>query len=83
MRHSLWYLPLLCLALTLALLGEGYALHVRAADLPTSIFISICGDGLVQSTEVCDAGTGNNTGTYASSIATRKCAPGCESFGPY
>lgn len=53
--------------------------------LTTSIIVSICGDGIVQAGghEVCDDGTGNNTGAYASSTAARTCAPGCLSFGPY
>jgi cysteine-rich repeat protein len=57
---------------------------VESADVQTSIFITICGDGVIQSEyEVCDEGPGGNLGIYGSSTATRQCAPGCQSFGPY
>lgn len=60
------------------------ACSVSAADLPTNALILICGDGVVQtSEEVCDDGSGNNNGAYASSTGARTCAPGCASFGPY
>lgn len=56
-------------------------LSVGATDVPTKMFISICGDGIVEQGEVCDDGT--NLGGYGSSTAERECAPGCESYGPY
>jgi cysteine-rich repeat protein len=57
--------------------------HAHASDLPTNIYISICGDGIVQIGEVCDLGVSGNTGAYGSSDATKVCAPGCLSYGPY
>ncbi|MFM2330847.1 MAG: hypothetical protein RLZZ26_354 [Candidatus Parcubacteria bacterium] len=59
-----------------------FGMPARAADLPTDIYISICGDGVVQTGEVCDQGAGN-IGAYGSSTVQRVCAPGCESYGPY
>lgn len=56
---------------------------VSAVDLQTSAVITICGDGVVGSAEVCDLGAGNNLGTYGSSTAERVCAADCVSFGPY
>jgi cysteine-rich repeat protein len=60
-----------------------FGIPAKAADLPTNIYISICGDGIIQTGEVCDQGTGNNTAAYGSSTVQRVCAPGCLSFGPY
>ncbi len=57
---------------------------VRAVDVQTSVRITICGNGLVESdAEVCDSGPGQNLGGYSSTTAGRTCSPGCESFGPY
>lgn len=56
---------------------------VDAVDLTTYVTVSICGDGQMNGPEVCDEGSGGNLGGYGSSTALRKCAPGCESFGPY
>jgi len=47
----------------------------------TSVYISICGDAIVQSGEGCDDGV--NIGGYSTSTATRSCLPGCSAFGPY
>lgn len=57
--------------------------RAHAAIIPTSIYISICGDGIIQQGEACDDGAGNNTGAYASSSADRHCLPDCSGFGPY
>src|SRR5580704_14132325 len=54
-----------------------------ATDVSTDLFISICGDGIIEPGELCDDGAGNNTGAYGSTTAERHCAPGCESYGPY
>jgi cysteine-rich repeat protein len=54
-----------------------------ADNLQTSVYITICGDGLLSAGEVCDLGAGFNVGTYGSSTAARICAPGCATFGPY
>lgn len=57
---------------------------VESADVQTMITITICGDGLVQDGfELCDDGSSNNLGAYASTTADRQCAPGCQSYGPY
>src|SRR5258708_2730248 len=57
--------------------------HVVADNVVTSIRVSICGNAVVDSDEVCDAGTVNNTGGYGSSTAQRKCMPDCHSFDAY
>jgi len=57
--------------------------HAHAIPVSTSIYISICGDGVVQPDEVCDDGTANNVGGYGSTTAQRHCNAGCQSFGPY
>lgn len=57
--------------------------HAEATDVPTSLRISVCNDGIVSPGELCDLGAGNNIGSYGSSTAQRVCAPGCESYGPY
>lgn len=82
-----WYLGTLAVGFVL------YALYfsptsvfestVNATTLPTSITISVCGDAIVSSGEVCDDGFGNNIGGYASSTAERHCNADCQSFGPY
>lgn len=56
---------------------------VEAVDITTTTIISICGDGVVSSSEACDNGLGNNTGLYASSTSARTCGTDCTSFGPY
>lgn len=56
---------------------------VYAYDIPTTLIISICGDGIVNPGEVCDAGPGANLGGYGSSTSQRTCEAGCRSFGPY
>jgi len=57
--------------------------RVNAVDLQTHILVRICGNGSIEQGEVCDDGAVNNVGGYASSTATRRCNPDCESFGPY
>ena len=57
--------------------------RASAVQVSTSIFISICGDGIVQPGEACDDGTGNNTGLYGSTTSERHCSPDCQNFGPY
>lgn len=77
------FLPLLILVGAAGVSGVILS-SVESADVQTSIFISICGDGVIQSEyEACDEGPGGNLGGYGSSTASRQCAPGCESFGPY
>lgn len=52
-----------------------------AFEATTTVSLTVCGDAIVSGTEVCDDGT--NTGVYAMSIASRRCNPLCNSFGPY
>lgn len=47
----------------------------------TTVSLTICGDGIVAPTEVCDDGI--NTGHYAFSIATRNCNSTCSGWGDY
>ena len=62
-------------------IGVLYAPPAYASDLPTSIYISICGDAIVEPGESCDDGF--NVGGYGSTTAERKCLPGCQISGPY
>lgn len=55
----------------------------QAADLPTSVTITVCGDGIVSVGEVCDDGAGFNVGGYGSTTAERHCNADCMSFDPY
>jgi hypothetical protein len=57
--------------------------RIEANDVTTSVYITICNDGILSTGETCDFGAGNNTGAYSSTTADRVCAPGCESWGPY
>ena len=60
------------------------AARTSADNLHTSVFLSICGDGIVQpEAEVCDDGAAFNVGGYGSTTVERKCNAGCQSFGPY
>jgi cysteine-rich repeat protein len=60
------------------------SLFVESDNVQTHIFITICGDGIVQDGyEVCDDGEVNNTGGYGSSTAARKCNADCLSFDAY
>mgnify|MGYP003393562809 CR=1 FL=1 len=58
-------------------------LAAYAIDIPTALVISICGDSIVNAGEVCDAGSGGNTGLYGSSTAQRLCNSECSGYGPY
>jgi cysteine-rich repeat protein len=57
--------------------------HVVADNVATSIYISICSNGVVDTDELCDDGAGNNIGGYGSTTAERKCESDCQNFGPY
>lgn len=54
-----------------------------AAIATTTLNISICGDAILNTGEVCDEGVLNNDGAYATSAATRRCNPSCGGYGPY
>ncbi|HTY40137.1 MAG TPA: hypothetical protein VMC43_03565 [Candidatus Paceibacterota bacterium] len=49
----------------------------------TTLEVSICGDGIVQTNEVCDSGVASNTGAYATSSGDKVCLPNCKGYGPY
>ncbi len=57
-------------------------LMLHAATVTTTIAVSICGNGLIDGTEVCDDGL-FNTGAYATSTAGRHCLPDCSGYGPF
>ncbi len=57
--------------------------RVVADNVVTSVRISICGNAVTDSDEVCDNGTVNNTGGYGSSTAERKCNSDCQSYDAY
>lgn len=63
--------------------SEGGQALVVGADLPTSITITICGDGIQQVGETCDTGIAMNDGGYGSSTAERRCNADCTAYGPY
>lgn len=75
------------IALGIITLSFVHAVHqarsVQAADVVTSILIAVCGDGIVHPGQVCDQGSANNTGEYASSTAERICLSDCSGWGPY
>lgn len=47
----------------------------------TTVYVSICGNGIVDIGEVCDDGV--NSGQYATSSAGKSCLPSCSGYGPY
>lgn len=49
----------------------------------TTVSISVCGNAIVESNEVCDGGFAVNDAGYGSSIATRHCNASCSGYGPY
>lgn len=61
----------------------GFVKQAEAVYATTTISVAICGNGIVDGTEACDDGSAKNDGEYATSSATRHCAPNCRSFGPY
>lgn len=65
-----------------AFLGVILAPHAFAATVTTTIEVSICGNGLIDGTEICDDGLFNDGG-YGSTTAQRRCLPNCKGYGPY
>lgn len=55
----------------------------QAVTVSSKLYISICGDGIIETGEVCDDGPGNNIGGYGPTFAQRHCNPDCQSYGPY
>lgn len=55
--------------------GSGYRLTLKGFDAGTSVCMSVCGDGLVTSEELCDDGEKN--GQYG------HCAEDCQSYVAY
>lgn len=55
----------------------------NAVYATTTIWVSICGNGIVDGTESCDDGVVLNDGLYSSTTIGRHCSPNCRSFGPY
>lgn len=49
----------------------------------STVSISICNNGIVDSGEACDFGLGFNDGAYSTSTIGRHCATNCRSWGPY
>jgi cysteine-rich repeat protein len=49
----------------------------------TTIKVSICGDGILNSGELCDDGFAGNDAGYSGSIAGRRCNATCDGYGPY
>ncbi len=66
------------LALSVLLLWPMFS----SADVATTTLrISICGNGIVDGTEICDLPP--NTGGYSTSTLGRTCEAGCEAYGEY
>lgn len=57
-------------------------IFAEAATVTTTIAVSICGNAVVDTGEVCDDGLFNDGG-YGSTTATRHCNSTCSGFGPY
>jgi cysteine-rich repeat protein len=53
-----------------------------AAVATTTITVSICGNGVIDTGELCDGGIFND-GAYSSSTAQRHCTLMCSAYGPY
>ncbi len=52
-------------------------------EFTTTLSVGVCGDGVISTNEVCDDGSANNDGAYATSTATRRCNASCSGYGPY
>lgn len=82
--------PVACLAVLMRIASFAFLfcallfpLHIaQAAFVTTTIEISICGDGILQSDEFCDDGL-FNIGGYGSTTAERHCLPGCDAYDVY
>lgn len=81
-RYLPFALGIVLASLCVVIISE-FSSSAVADTLQTSIKISICGNGIVDAGEVCDAGVGNNTGGYGSTTAQKKCTPDCMAAGPY
>ena len=57
------------------------AISARADTATTTIFISVCGNGILDGYKVCDDGPLN--GVYATSTAGRHCNTTCTGWAPY
>jgi cysteine-rich repeat protein len=55
--------------------------QTNADYVETSIYISVCSNGVTDLNETCDIPP--NLGGYGSSTAQRTCQPGCQAFDPY
>jgi hypothetical protein len=63
--------------------GQNASADVGTIIATSTVSISICNNGIVDSGEVCDFGLGFNDGAYSSTSAGRHCATNCRSWGPY
>lgn len=81
-RYSAWGNFLSLLAGVNFLLIAFVPSFAHAAFVTTTIEISICGDGILQSDEFCDDGL-FNIGGYGSTTAERHCLPGCDAYDVY
>lgn len=57
--------------------GSNFTVTLKDFNKPESECMSICGDGIVASDELCDDGPGGNDGGYGN------CGPDCRSRGPF
>lgn len=58
-----------------------YNYQIKASYLQTTVKVYICGNNIIEGDEICDDGEMN--GTYAFSIAERKCNNRCNGWAPY
>jgi cysteine-rich repeat protein len=68
--------------LAIVLIGMVFPFWTFAATVTTTIEVSICGNGSLDGTEVCDDGLFNDGG-YGSTTAQRRCLPNCKGYGAY
>ncbi len=71
--------------LVFVLLSSAYnaSAELNMVIATSTVAVSICNNGIVDSGEVCDFGLGFNDGAYATSSDSRHCATNCRSWGPY
>lgn len=77
-RYALWCGAVLLLVACAAVPLYTHAQTIRTAT--TSLYISICGDAIVNDGEQCDVPA--ESGAYSTTIAGRQCTALCQ-FGPY
>lgn len=82
MKNFLFTILFILVGLGLGLSPIFFLYHsVKAESLTTSVYVIICGNGILEAGEVCDDGADN--GTYGPSISQRYCNSTCDGYAPY